>query len=354
MTVCYFGNYDLQYSRNRVIIKGLRQNGVEVLECQTRARGIRKFWNLWKIHKNIHDRYDVMIVGFSGFSVMWFARLLTGKPIIFDAFVSLYLSDVEDRKLYKKSTYQANRLARLDKLACLKADLVLLDTRAQIDYFVEQYKIPRKKFVHIPVGVDDSVLHPVSSISTKTRPFVIHWLGNILPFYALEVVAQAASILKNENIEFRLIAPHNRAFKNFKNYVDDLKLTNMVFHDRIPYQDISKYVSQADIALGVFGDSLKAKLVIPNKVIEAAACAKLSITARQHVISEIFVDGKSVITVNPQDPKDLAEKIIWLKNNPEIIKKISEAAYNTVKEKLTSEKLGNLLLGQIKQLINEK
>ena len=41
MIVCYFGTYskDEGYTRNRVIIKGLKENGVQVQECHV---------DLWK------------------------------------------------------------------------------------------------------------------------------------------------------------------------------------------------------------------------------------------------------------------------------------------------------------------
>jgi len=33
MRVCYFGTYDLNYSRNRILIEGLERNGIDVVEC---------------------------------------------------------------------------------------------------------------------------------------------------------------------------------------------------------------------------------------------------------------------------------------------------------------------------------
>jgi len=39
MTICYFGDYNSNYSRNRVIIKGLKENGVNVLECNVGEKG---------------------------------------------------------------------------------------------------------------------------------------------------------------------------------------------------------------------------------------------------------------------------------------------------------------------------
>ncbi len=38
MTVLYFGIYNPNYSRNRVLIKGLRENSIEVLECNVPYR----------------------------------------------------------------------------------------------------------------------------------------------------------------------------------------------------------------------------------------------------------------------------------------------------------------------------
>ena len=33
MKVCYWGTFERQYPRNAVLISGLRQNGIEVVEC---------------------------------------------------------------------------------------------------------------------------------------------------------------------------------------------------------------------------------------------------------------------------------------------------------------------------------
>ncbi len=36
LRVCYFGTFRDNYSRNQIMIEGLRRNGVEVLECHAR------------------------------------------------------------------------------------------------------------------------------------------------------------------------------------------------------------------------------------------------------------------------------------------------------------------------------
>ena len=46
--VCYFGFYNPDYSRNRELIRGLKENGVEVIECKQNPKEKNKYWNLLK------------------------------------------------------------------------------------------------------------------------------------------------------------------------------------------------------------------------------------------------------------------------------------------------------------------
>ena len=147
MKVCYFGIYDPDYSRNRVLIKGLTENGVQVLKCQVDPGKKYKYWKLYKKHRQIKD-YDVMIVGFPGHPVMPLARLICKKPIIFDAFLSSY-ETLLDRKIYSPRGLQALKNWLLDWLACKLADRILLDTKEHIKYFVKTFKIERNKFDRI-------------------------------------------------------------------------------------------------------------------------------------------------------------------------------------------------------------
>ena len=142
MTICYFGDFDPEYSRNRVIMSGLEQNGVRIV-------------------RSLHEPHDFVIVGYS--DSRWtvpLAWLLFRKPIIWDAFYSLYDSWVFDRKLVSSHSFKAKYYWFLDWLSCKLADKILLDTNAHIDYFVKTFKIPRHKFIRILVGSDDRIFKP--------------------------------------------------------------------------------------------------------------------------------------------------------------------------------------------------
>jgi len=162
MTICYFGNFDLNYARNRVIIKGLKENDVRVLVCHSGSRGIKKYWKLFKEHRKIANKYDILIVGFAGRtrSMVIFAKLISRKPIIWDAFYSIYDSWVFDRKLVNPKSLKAKYYWFLDWLACKLADKILLDTNEHIKYFVKEFKIKKDKFIKVLIGTDDSIFYP--------------------------------------------------------------------------------------------------------------------------------------------------------------------------------------------------
>jgi hypothetical protein len=112
--ICYFGTYRAEYSRNQIMIAGLRRAGVEVIECQQAlwnsvddrvraasggwlnprfiARVCRAYVNLLKRYRAA-GAYDVLVVGYPGqFDVVvaWLLSRLRRKPLVWDL-LSIYL-----------------------------------------------------------------------------------------------------------------------------------------------------------------------------------------------------------------------------------------------------------------------
>jgi glycosyltransferase involved in cell wall biosynthesis len=145
---------------------------------------------------------------------------------------------------------------------------------------------------------------------------------------------EAAEILRAENVEFRLITRFNREYEKIKEMVEKLDLENVKFFPEASKQEIAKKINEADVCLGVFGNNRKAQVVIPNKIVEAIACGKAVITGRQDVLKEIFVENESILMCEPENPKDLANKILKLKNNQQLREEIGKNGYNLFLTKL--------------------
>jgi len=345
MRILFFGIYKPGYSRNRVLIKGLKQNGIEVLECRSSSKGLLSFFDLFFKHLKFLGKYDFMLVGFPGQEVMFLARLLTRKPIIFDTFTSHYGGYILDRQYFSKKSLRAKYYRFLDRWSCKLADICLLDTQAHIDFFVSEFGLPREKFRRIFVGTDSDVFYP-REIKKNSDKFLIHFHGYYIPLQGVKYIIETAKILENENIVFNFIG-RGQTFENDRKLAEKLKLKNVNFIDPVPYDKLPDYIAQADVCLGIFGDSPKIDLVIPNKVYQALAMGKPVITADTPAIRELLADGENVIFCKTADADDLADKIIKLKDDSDLRLKIARNGRSVFIGRATPGILGRQLLDYI-------
>lgn len=337
MKVCYFGDFNLNYSRNRVIIRGLQENGVEVLFSNTSIRGFKGFVDLWKKYHALKKQDDIVVVGYSDSRFMIpFIKLISGKKIVWDAFYSLYDSWVFDRKLVSPVSFKAKYYWFLDWFSCKLADVILLDTNAQIDYFSKTFSTKSLKFIKILVGTDDNMFCP--KIVQKTAGnFLVHFHGNFIPLQGVEYIIRAAGLLRDYNIQFQIIG-QGQDHKKIKKIAEELNLKNIIWIDYVAYRKLSDYMGKADICLGIFGNTDKATKVIPNKVYEAIAMEKAVISIDTPAMRELFTDRKDILFCKLADPRDLADKILELKNNDGLRNEIASRGYELFKKMATPSK----------------
>ncbi|MFA5066327.1 MAG: glycosyltransferase [Dehalococcoidia bacterium] len=353
MTICYFGIYDPDYSRNRILLGGFGLNGINVIECRTSVKGPLKYWDLIKKHWSIRRKYDIMIVGFPGFQAMILARFLTFKPIIFDAFYSFFDSMAEDRRVVNAWSLRGRYYWFLDWLACRLADRILLDTNAHIDYFVEKLKLSRKKFFRVFVGCDDKVIFPAPPI--KKDYFLVHFHGSFIPLQGVEYIIEAAKILENENIKFNIIG-RGQTYKEIIDLAGRLQARNVNFLEPVAIEALRDYLAQADVCLGIFGHTDKAKRVIPNKVYEGLAARRPVLTGDSSAVRELLTDGQNAIFCRLADARDLAAKILAVKDGRIAKEKIADSGYEVYQRLCRPEILVKQLLdsGLIEELLKSK
>lgn len=347
LAVCYFGTYAPEYSRNKILISGLRENGVDCMECHTNLKGFFKYIDLVKKHWKIKKRYDVMIVGFQGLHAIILAKFLTRKTIIFDAFLSIYDSMVMDRKSVKTGSFAAIYYWWLDKISMTLADIVLFDTNEHINYASKEFGIKKEKFRRIFIGADTSVFYPVKRESISKK-FKVLFYGSFLPLQGIDYIVKAAKLLEKEkDIVFEIVGwgPEKEKIIGLFNY---LKPNNLFFTGGQNQESLRKKGAEADVCLGIFGDTDKTKRVIPNKVYECLAMNKPVITSDTPATRELFEDGE-LMFVKVSDHVSLANAIITLKNNKELAVSIAQKGY----QKFLKFAEPNILGKQLIKIINE-
>lgn len=349
LKVCYFGTYD-NFSRNRVFLEGLRQNDIKVIECKDSSR---IWFRLFKLTFKyiISESSDIIIVCASNHINLLLARfisLFSRKKIIFDAFVSVYDTYVNDRKLVNENSFKAKFYFYLDKISCLLADVVVLDTIEHAKYFSNQFNIDSDKIKIIYVGSDDKIFssqnnnHLIKSPSFSEKKFLVHFHGSFIPLQGIHFIVKAAKILENENILFRIIGKgqtHDETITLAK----DLKIKNIDFIDCVRYSDLPNYINESDLCLGIFGDTEKSKRVIPNKVYECIAMKKPVLTGNSLAIKEVFTDKENIMLCKMADPEDLAHSIKFLRDDEKLRRKIADNGYVIFKNNFTPKKIGKVI-----------
>jgi len=348
--ICYFGTYDSELARNKVYINGLKQNGVELIECCDNSRKLIKFYKLFIKHWKIRNKYDVMIVGYAGHLMVPFAKLISKKPVILNAMTSLYEASIIARKKHSKRSLGTWRILLIDWLAFKFSDLVLVETNKQKAYLVKKFKIKPKKFIRLFIGADDSIFYPDSNIE-KSDKFTVLFRGKFLPEAGVRHIVKAAKILEKKEINF-LIRGLGPLEKDIKEQIKRLNLKNLeLISKRLEVNELREKMLTAHISIGQLENDERLERTIPYKAFEALALKLPYITGNAPGIKELLKNRKNCLMVNLADPEDLAEKILELKNDPELRKKIAENGYKLYKEKLTSKELGRKLLNICRYLI---
>jgi glycosyltransferase involved in cell wall biosynthesis len=348
--VCYFGTYRAEYSRNRIMIEGLRQAGVQVIECHEQLwkgipdrveaasggwlrpafwrRVIRAYWRLLKRHRQIQD-YDVMVVGYPGQLDVFLARLLSRqrhKPLVWDVFMSIYLIAIE-RGLEQRSRISVNLLKLLERRVLKLPDLLIQDTQDYVDWFQKTYGISPERFRLVPTGADDRVYQPLPT-EKKDDVFRVVYYGTFIPNHGVDQMIAAASLLTDEpTIRFSFIGdgPEREAAQV---RVRQLGLNNVEFMPWMEQDELAKQAARADILLGAFGTTPQSMMTVQNKIFEGLAMGKAMVTGDSPAIRAAMRHGKHVFLCERENPRALSEAILTIKNDPKLQQKLAENGYN--------------------------
>jgi glycosyltransferase involved in cell wall biosynthesis len=360
MKICYFGTYEKNYPRNKNVIEGLKINKVEIIEChepllddiedKINISIFTKIIILFRISKSYLKlvikkfrlpKTDAVVVGYIGQLDMILARILfPTKKIFFNPMISLYDTMINDRKVSKNFLIK-KIFYLLDKTSCLLANKIILDTPEHAKYFIDKFNLSEKKVEYVYIGADDNIFYPIIK-AKKDHNFKVLFYGKFTPLQGIDNLIKTANILKKEKgIKFKIIGT-GQTYKEIRDLNNKLRLNNITFVDWVPYKDLPKEINNADICIGGhFGLGKKAIRVVANKVFQIIAMRKpVIISNSPSSKSAGFIDMNNSVFAEINNPQDIANKILLLKENNELAEKIQNNGYKLFKEKFSPSKTG--------------
>lgn len=363
-SVCFFGTYESSFPRSITLKEACRQLKIKVIDCHVPYWELKRekseFFSLKSMIKIVFqfifiytrlamryiqlENHDAVVVGYNGYFDMPLAKLLAilrRKPLIFSPVFPLYETSVEDRKYINKASIKSKIIHLVDEMSCRLADLVIIETDNYRDYYCQEFKIPREKFYKIPLGADETnfFCRPQEEQKNNTNHLRVLFYGKFIPLQGISYIIKAAKLVEmDKEIEFEIVGS-GQLSDEIRNLANKLKIKNVSFIDWVNYRELPIHIQNADICLGIFGDTHKARRGIPIKVYEALAMKKPVITGNSPAAQEVFQHKINSILCEMANSEALAESIVLLKEDKNLRKDIAEAGFKLYQDLFSSSRI---------------
>jgi len=309
-SVLWWGRFDADYSRNRILRSLLPELGWRVVDFHPRFSGLAD----WEARLRGLTRPDLVWVPcFRQRDLAAASRWARAKrvPLLFDPLISAYDKHVFEREITQPGSARARRLLAWEKGLFEHADTVLADTVEHARYFSETFGIPAARVKVVYVGAEEALFRP-EPVASNPRPDVepldVLFYGSFIPLQGAPVIIEAARLYQGPPMRWSLVGSGPELARCQSAAAG---LANIHFEPWLDYVALPDRIRRADILLGVFGTTPKAGRVIPNKVYQALACGKPVVTRRSAAypqsVSKADMDG--LVWVDAGDPASLARTL---------------------------------------------
>ncbi|MWV29461.1 glycosyltransferase [Aurantiacibacter rhizosphaerae] len=334
MRVVLLGTYDLGKPRTRLLRDCLRAidpglqelhfsvwHGVEDKSVMSGLGGkLRIAMRLLLAYPVVAARYlmagrhDIVVIGYMGlFDMVLLAPLakLRGKPVVWDAFLSIYDTYVRDRAMASERGWKARFLGWIERRACAIADKVVLDTRAHAGLMGDLHGVPEAKLDAVFVGAESSAFAPAKTATTRSpdKPVEVLFYGQFIPLHGIDTIIDAALDPRGRQFRWTIVGQGQEAAR-IDARLQGEELSHITRIAWVDYEKLAALMECADICLGIFGTSDKAARVIPNKVYQALAASKPLITRDSPAMRELVQgERRGLYLVPPADPSSVLDAL---------------------------------------------
>lgn len=360
-----FGTYTAAHPANRLLAAAFRAADIAVDVCheplweRTRDKhasffGVRSLARLGFAYLGaavrLRRRYralptpDLVVTGFNGQLDVLLARIVAGRRarLVFAPLVTLTETLVDDRRVYRRGGLKGRAARLLDRLTLEKPDLVLVDTETHRAWIV-QHLTRRARTATLYLGAEPAFRPTPARERRAGEPLRVLFYGQYVPLHGTQVIVEAAAHFADEGgIEITMIGtgPERAATERL---AATRGVRAITFEDWVDYDALPARLADCDVALGIFGTTSKAKMVIPTKVYQGAAAGRAVVTADTPALREVFTPGTDVLAVRAGDAGALAATLRTLRDAPDLAPRIGAAAGRLLAEHLDADAQGSRL-----------
>jgi glycosyltransferase involved in cell wall biosynthesis len=198
-----------------------------------------------------------------------------------------------------------------------------------VDAFYTQTEF--QKQILVQNGYDESKINTIPNMTDTTTRIIssnglfVGYVGRLSKEKGVDVLLEAAKLANT--------IPLQIAGTLTKDYYPVQFPKNIQYLGVIPKQHISAFMGQScfTIVPSICYEGF------PSTILESMACGKPVICSAIGGLGEIIQDGKTGLLFEPGNAKQLAEKIKWLWNNPDLCRQMGQQAQMIVRQQYSKE-----------------
>ncbi len=337
--ILWWGRFDPDYSRNRIIRNLLQRNRIEVADFRPRS----SFFGTLESSLFPPGPADALWVPCFRHRDFSSARRFAdqrGIRLIFDPLISSWDKVVFEREKYPATHRMARRLLAWERSLFSRSDFVVADTELHARFFIDQLSAPPSRTFVIPVGAEASFFPAQTSVHNHGPPELL-FFGSFISLQGPHHIIEAARLLPETRWTLLGDGPLKNRCRQLAEGLDQVR-----FEDWLPYDRLAARIGSADIVLGIFGESEKAGRVIPNKVYQALACGRPVVTRSSAAYPRLLEDHRAsgMVFVEPANPAALVEGIKKLLNSGEDLAFFNDRAAHTYSHWFSESRLDSALV----------
>lgn len=346
-TVLWWGRFDPDYSRNRILRGLLADLGWRIQDfrpllsatgdIEAAVRRIPAPELIWVPCFRQRD---------AAAAARWARR--HNVPMLFDPLISAWDKQVFERGKFARDDSRARKLLERERRLFAAADLVLADTAAHRDFFVETFGLGEDRVAIVPVGAEESLFTPLPPPSRAGGTVEILFYGSFIGLQGPQIIIEAARLYDGPPVNWHLLG-QGPLLGECREQARDLP--NLSFEPWLAYEKLPARIGDADILLGVFGASDKAGRVIPNKVFQALACGRPVITRATPAYPAELEASQGIAFIPPGDPQALAATVAGWAAAADQLAARCEAATSVYRQYFANETIRDSLRDALSRLV---
>lgn len=301
------------------------QRNESIAKYMVRSLGffVKVFFKLRQLNKI--RKYDlIQIHNMPEFHVFTaFLNKIAGVPVVLD------IHDLTPELFESKWNHKINKIFLpvikfAEKISCRFSDKIITVTDACKELLIKR-GVPSEKITLILNTPDEHIIKfdPSREYKTINSGLKLIYHGTIAERFGIHDAIEALSHINKKipNSTFTVYGKYDDSYKaKLYRQISELGLkNNVILEKRYLLEDIYLFIKKSDIGVVPYVNNPYMNIALSTKTFEYAAAGLPVVSTRLKTLAALL-DDNAITYCEADNPKDMAEKIIWMCQNPDILK----------------------------------